>query len=145
MEILMDILNAAVYSILAIVLMLGGNFLIDLAIPCHFPTEIKKGNKAVGFLSAGSFVAIGILLRAAIMSPASSSVIYEETLVSGIVSSIVYFAVGIVFSIIGYFVLNAFHKQYNLNEEIGNGNTAAGIVVGGMFIGLAIAISGVIF
>lgn len=138
-----DILIVVVYSILSIILMMVGNFLIDLAIPCHFPTEIKKGNKAVGFLSAGSFVAIGTLLKSAVMS--HSAEVVDETLLNGLVSSIIYFVIGIVLSIIGYFVLNAFHKQYNLNDEIGNGNTAAGIMVGGMFIGLAIAISGVIY
>lgn len=138
-----DILSVVIYSCLAIVLMIGGNFLIDLAIPCHFPTEIKKGNKAVGYLSAGSFIAVGVLLRAAIMSPAGQAA--EGTLLGGVCESILYFAVGIVFSILGYILLNIFHKQYNLNDEIGNGNTAAGIMVGGMFIGLAIAISGVIF
>ena len=46
-ELLYDILNVAVYSVLGIVLMLVGNFLIDLIVPCHFPTEIKKGNIAV--------------------------------------------------------------------------------------------------
>ena len=45
---------------------------------------------------------------------------------------------------LGYVVLNFFHKQYNLNDEIGNANTAAGIMVAGIFIGLAITISGVI-
>lgn len=141
-EMLYDILSVAIYSCLSIILMIVGNFLIDLVIPCHFPTEIKKGNKAVGFLSAGSFVAVGILLRAVIMSPSTQ---VEASLASGIVESIVYFAAGIVFSVLGYVVLNIFHKQYNLNDEIGNGNTAAGIMVGGMFVGIAIAISGVIF
>lgn len=139
---LADILNVVIYSVLSIILMLAGNFLVDLAIPCHFPTEIKKGNKAVGFLSAGSFIAIGTILKAAVGSPAAAAV--ESSLLTGILDSVIYFVLGVVFAIVGYFVLNIFHKQYNLNDEIGNGNTAAGIMVGGMFIGLAIAISGVI-
>ena len=60
--ILYDIIITAVYCVLGIILMILGNFLIDLAVPCHFPTEIKKGNKAVGWLSAGSFAGIGIIL-----------------------------------------------------------------------------------
>ena len=71
-ELLYDILNVAVYSVLGIVLMLVGNFLIDLIVPCHFPTEIKKGNIAVGWLSAGSFIGIGMILRTVIMSPAAA-------------------------------------------------------------------------
>lgn len=92
---LMDIMNVAVYAVLGIILMILGNFLIDLIVPCHFPTEIKKGNVAVGWLSAGSFIGIGIILRAAIMSPAAEAV--HETLLSGIISSALYFVLGIIF------------------------------------------------
>ena len=143
MELVFDILNVAAYSVLGIVLMMIGNFLIDLVVPCHFPTEIKKGNKAVGWLTAGSFAGIGIILRAAIASPAVQAV--EETLLSGMINSVIYFVVGIVFFIAGYFAVNYFHRQYNLNEEIGKGNEAAGIMVSGIFVGLAIIISGVIY
>ena len=143
MELLYDIINVGIYSILAIVMMLLGNFLIDLIVPCHFPTEIRKGNQAVGWLSAGSFIGVGIIMRAAVMSPAAEVV--EETLASGLISSVIYFGVGIVFFMLGYIIVSLFNKKYNLNEEIGNGNTAAGIMVFGIFIGLAIVISGVIF
>ena len=71
--------------------------------------------------------------------------VVEETLASGLISSVIYFAVGIVFFMLGYIIVSLFNKKYNLNEEIGNGNTAAGIMVFGIFIGLAIVISGVIF
>ena len=143
MEFLYDILSIAAYSALGIVCMLLGNFLIDLVVPCHFPTEIKKGNKAVGWLTAGSFVGVGIILRAAVITPAVKAV--EETFLHGMISSLIYFIVGIVFFILGYIAVNAFHRKYNLNEEIGNGNEAAGIMVLGIFVGLAIIISGVIY
>ena len=142
MDFLMDILDVAIYSCIGIVLMLLGNWLIDLIIPCSFPEEIKKGNKSVGFVSAGTNIGVGILLRSAISSPAGEAV--HESLVSGLMSSAAYFIIGIAFFMIGYVVLNFFHKQYNLNDEIGNANTAAGIMVAGIFIGLAITISGVI-
>lgn len=143
MEFLYDIMNVAIYSVLGIVLMMLGNFLIDLIVPCHFPTEIKKGNQAVGWLSAGSFIGIGVILRAAVISPAVEAV--EETLTEGLISSALYFGLGIAFFILGYLMVNLFNKKYNLNEEIGNGNTAAGIMVFGIFIGLAVLISGVIY
>ncbi len=142
MELLFDILYVAVYSVIGIMLMILGNFLIDLIVPCHFPTEIKKGNTAVGWLSAGSFIGIGTILRAAIASPTASAV--EESLLEGIMGSALYFGVGIVFFMLGYIIVSMFNKQYNLNDEIGNGNAAAGIMVFGIFIGLAIVISGVI-
>ncbi len=141
MEILMDILNVAIYSALGIILMLIGNFLIDLIVPCSFPEEVKKGNTAVGWLSAGSFIGIGTILRTAITSPGTES---TEGLLEGIGSSALYFIVGVIFFMIGYIVVNIFNKQYNLNDEIGKGNPAAGIVVFGIFVGLGIVISGVI-
>ena len=140
-ELLYDILNVAIYSVLGIVLMLVGNFLIDLIVPCHFPTEIKKGNIAVGWLSAGSFIGIGMILRTVIMSPAA---VVTETLLSGITSSIIYFVVGIAFFMLGYVTVLLFNKKYNLNDEIGKGNTAAGIMVFGIFVGLSLIISGAI-
>ena len=142
-ELLYDVLNIGIYSVLGIVLMLLGNFLIDLIVPCHFPTEIKRGNKAVGWLSAGSFIGIGIILRSAIMSAAAEAV--EEKLITGIASTAIYFIIGIVFFMIGYVVVGLFNKKYNLNEEIGKGNMAAGTMVFGIFIGLALIISGVIY
>ncbi len=143
MNIVMDIVNVAIFSALGIALMLIGNFLIDLIVPCHFPTEIKKGNVAVGWLSAGSFIGIGVILRSAIISPAAEVV--QESLISGIGGTILYFALGIVFLMLGYVVVNVFNKQYNLNDEIGKGNAAAGIMVFGIFVGLAAVISGVIY
>jgi putative membrane protein len=140
---MIDIINVAIYSVLGIILMMVGNFLIDMIIPCHFPTEIKNGNVAVGYLSAGSFIGTGIVLKAAIAS--RSATIIEETLFTGIASSILYFILGIAFCIIGYLVLDFVNKKYDLNKEIGKGNPAAGIMVSGMFIGLAIVISGVIY
>lgn len=143
MEILYDLMNVGIYSLLGIILMLLGNFLIDLIVPCHFPTEIKKGNTAVGWLSAGSFIGIGIILKSAIITPVAEAA--EESLAQGVISSTLYFVIGIVCFIVGYLLVSLFNKKYNLNEEIGNGNTAAGIVVFGIFVGLAIVISGVIY
>ena len=137
-----DLLEVAIYSCAGILLMMLGNFLIDLIIPCSFPEEIKKGNQAVGFVSAGVNIGVGLLLRAAISSPAAEAV--HETLASGMLSSVIYFAAGIAFFMIGYLAMGILHKQYNLNEEIGKGNTAAGIMVAGIFIGLALTIGGVI-
>lgn len=142
MEIMSEILVVAAYSFLGILLMMLGNWLIDLLVPCDFPAEIQKGNQAVGWLTAGSFIGIGIILRAAIMSPTMEAV--EETLLTGMLSSALYFVIGTVFFILGYFIVDIINKKYRLNDEIGRGNVAAGIMVFGIFVGLAIVISGVI-
>ena len=142
MNYLSDLFEVAVYSCAGILLMMLGNFLIDLIIPCSFPEEIKKGNQAIGFVSAGTNIGVGLLLRAAISSPSADAA--KETLLSGMLSSVIYFIVGIAFFMLGYLAIRLLQKQYNINDEIGKGNTAAGIMVAGIFIGLALTISGVI-
>ena len=46
MELLMEIVNVGVYSVLGIVLMILGNFLIDLIVPCQMCIRDSYGIKA---------------------------------------------------------------------------------------------------
>ena len=142
MDFYKDLLEIAIYSGIGVILMIAANYFVDLIIPCSFPEELKKGNNAVGFVSAGINVGVGILLRAAIYSPVQ--VDKNETLFTGIIGSILYFCAGIVFFILGYLAIKLINSRYELNTEIGRGNTSAGIMVAGIFIGIAILISGVI-
>ena len=48
-----ELLLIVIYCVLGTGLMLLGNMVVDWVIPCHFPTEIKKGNVAVGCVTAG--------------------------------------------------------------------------------------------
>lgn len=68
-----ELLLIVIYCVLGTGLMLLGNMVVDWVIPCHFPTEIKKGNVAVGCVTAGISVAIGIIIKAAIMSPQAAA------------------------------------------------------------------------
>ena len=142
--VLHELVSVSIYSVLGIILMLLGSFLVDLVIPCSFPEEIKKGNTAIGWISAGVYVAIGIIIRAAIASPSSSIREIEATLVGGLLSTVYYYALGAIFLMIGYVILKLINRKYDLNTEVGNGNAAAGIMVFGMFVGLGLVISGVI-
>lgn len=56
---------------------------------------------------------------------------------------VIYILIGIVFCIIGYKILSK-NKHYNLDKEIDNHNKAAGIMVAGYFIAIAIIMSGVL-
>lgn len=142
--VLHELVSVAIYSVLGIVLMLLGSFLVDLVIPCSFPEEIKKGNKAIGWISAGVYIAVGFIIRAAISSPAEVIDAIENSLTAGLLSTVFYYALGAIFLMIGYVLLKLINKKYNLNEEVGEGNAAAGIMVFGMFVGLGLVISGVI-
>ena len=141
---LQEIMGVGIYSILGIVLMILGTFLVDLVIPCNFPEEIKKRNVAVGYIMAGASIAVGIILKSCIMSPSVAGMV-EEKLLDGVINSVFYFVLGIVACILGYLLINLFHKKYDLNKEIGEGNPAAGIMIFGLFVGLGIVISGVIY
>lgn len=138
-----DVLVTVIYSVVGLLLMIVGNFLIDLAIPCDFPEEIKKRNTAVGYIMAGASISIGLIVRSAVMSPGVE--VIEQTLMGGVVSTVLYSALGIILCILGYLGLVVFNRKYDLNKEIGEGNGAAGLMVMGMFIGLALIISGVIY
>lgn len=62
------------------------------------------------------------------------------TILFHILEAILYVAIGIVFCLIGYKILAA-DKHYDLNYEIDNHNKAAGIMVAGLFIAIAIIMS----
>ena len=68
----------------------------------------------------------------------------ENGLLSGILNTVFYYILGAAFLMIGYLILKFINKKYDLNNEVGNGNAAAGIMVFGMFVGLGLVISGVI-
>ena len=142
-SILNELVSVSIYSVLGIVLMLLGSFLVDLVIPCSFPEEIKKGNKAIGWISAGAYIAIGLIIKVAISSGEVVSEV-ENGLLSGILNTVFYYILGAAFLMIGYLILKFINKKYDLNTEVGNGNVAAGIMVFGMFVGLGLVISGVI-
>lgn len=142
MPYIVDIINVVVFSFVGIILMVMGNWIIDAFIPGDFPTEIKRGNRAVAWLCAGSFIGIGEIVRAAIQSPVAQAV--EEYLLQGLLSSLVYSIIGIGIFLLGFFLVNAFHRKYSLAEEIMRGNTAAGIMIFGIFVGCALIIAGAI-
>ena len=130
------------YAAFGILLMIVSNIVIDFFIPGDFAEEIRRDNCAVAWLSAGAFIGIGEILRAVIISPDYEALTTD--FVQGVVASAVYAAVGILFFIVGFFVINAWHRKYALAEEIMRGNTAAGILVFGIFVGLSLVISGAV-
>ena len=63
----------------------------------------------------------------------------------GILSTVLYSGIGIALFIGGYYLVALLvNRKYNLHEEIDNHNVAAGTAVAGIFVAIAIVISGVI-
>ena len=135
------ILESAVYLCVGLIIMMIGHWIIDLVIPVDFPQEINDGNKAVGWVSAGIYAGLGFVIRSAIISNTISE---DVSLLTGSIDTLVYATVGIVAFIIGYFVVDIINKKFNFNKALKEKNEAAGIMVFGIFVGIAFIVSGVI-
>lgn len=135
------ILESAVYLCVGLIIMMIGHWIIDLIIPVDFPQEINDGNKAVGWVSAGIYAGLGFVIRSAIISNTISE---DVSLLTGSIDTLVYATVGIVAFIIGYFVVDIINKKFNFNKDLKEKNEAAGIMVFGIFVGIAFIVSGVI-
>lgn len=135
------ILESAVYLCVGLVIMMIGHWIIDLIIPVDFPQEINDGNKAVGWVSAGIYAGLGFVIRSAIISNTISE---DVSLLTGSIDTLVYATVGIAAFIIGYFVVDIINKKFNFNKALKEKNEAAGIMVFGIFVGIAFIVSGVI-
>lgn len=62
-----EILNTIIYAGIGVILMLVSMYLFDLTVPYDFNKELKEKNVAAGFVIAGIFIAIAIIIRTVIM------------------------------------------------------------------------------
>lgn len=135
------ILETVVYLCIGLIMMMLGHLIIDLIIPVDFPHEIREGNKAVGWVSAGIYAGLGFVIRSAIIS---NNISEEMSLLAGSIDTVVYAIVGIITFIIAYFVVDIVNRKFNFNIALKEKNEAAGIMVFGIFMGIAFIVSGVI-
>ena len=135
------ILETLVYLCIGLIMMMLGHLIIDLIIPVDFPQEIREGNKAVGWVSAGIYAGLGFVIRSAIIS---NNISEEMSLLAGSIDTVVYAIVGIITFIIAYFVVDIVNRKFNFNVALKEKNEAAGIMVFGIFMGIAFIVSGVI-
>ena len=135
------ILETVVYLCIGLVMMMLGHWIVDLMIPVDFPQEIREGNKAVGWVSAGIYAGLGFVIRSAIISNAISEAM---ALLAGSSDTVVYAIVGIITFIIAYFAVDIVNRKFNFNIALKEKNEAAGIMVFGIFMGIAFIVSGVI-
>lgn len=135
-------LETLVYLAVGLVMMMIGYFIIDLCIPVDFPKEINDGNKAVGWVSAGIYAGLGFIIRSAILSNEVTAKV--QTLLEGVIDTAIFAGIGIVAFIIGYFLVDIINRKFNFNVALKEKNEAAGIMVFGIFVGIAFIVSGVI-
>lgn len=135
------VIETAVYFGIGLFMMLLGYWLIDLAIPVDFPKEINEGNKAVGWVSAGIYAGLGFVIRSAIISDGAGEAI---ELLRGVLDTAVYAIIGIVAFILAYFLVDLVNRKFNFGVALKEKNEAAGIMIFGIFMGIAFIVSGVI-
>lgn len=135
-------LELAVYVSLGIVLMMLGSFAVDLIIPVEFPKEIKEDNKAVAWLTAGIYVGLGLIIRSSVSS--FTVALEKVSLKTGIIETAFYAVLGTVFFGIAYYLVDLINVKYKFNEELKNKNESMGIMLFGIFVGIALIISGVL-
>ena len=69
----------------------------------------------------------------------------EQTIWFKLLEIVIYVAIGIAYAIIGYKLMEfKYRKHFKLTEEVDNHNKAVGIMIGGLFISIAIIMSGVL-
>lgn len=134
-------IETIVYLGVGLVMMMLGYFIIDLLIPVDFPQEINDGNKAVGWVSAGIYAALGYVIRSAIIS---NSMAEATSLLQGVAETAIYGVIGVLALVLGYFLVDIVNRKFNFNEALKEKNEAAGIMVLGIFLGVAFIVSGVI-
>ncbi len=134
-------IETVVYLGIGLVMMMLGYFIIDLLIPVDFPQEINDGNKAVGWVSAGIYAGLGFVIRSAIISNTISE---EIELLQGVIDTAVFAVIGVVALVLGYFIVDIVNRKFNFNVALKEKNEAAGIMVFGIFLGIAFIVSGVI-
>lgn len=134
-------LETIVYLGVGLVMMMLGYFIIVLVIPVDFPQEIREGNKAVGWVSAGIYASLGFVIRSAIIS---NTVGEAVELLQGVLDTVVFAGIGIAAFIIAYFLVDLVNRKFNFNVALKEKNEAAGIMIFGIFLGIAFIVSGVI-
>ncbi len=135
------ILETVVYLCIGLIMMMLGYWVIDLFIPVDFPQEIREGNKSVGWVSAGIYAGLGFVIRSAIISISTGG---TQELLQGAIDTVVFSVIGILAFVIAYFLVDLVNRKFNFNEALKEKNEAAGIMVLGIFVGIAFIVSGVI-
>ena len=62
-----EILNTIIYAGVGVILMLVSMYLFDLIMPYVFNKDLKEKNVGAGFIIAGIFIAIAIIIRTVII------------------------------------------------------------------------------
>ncbi len=142
------LVSTAVYGIVGIMLSILGYKIYDWTVPFSLTKELEEDqNTAVGLVVAGIMIGVAIIVAAAIVDFPGSGTAVQQTgsfKWGGLVSTAVYGIVGIMLSILGYKIYD-WTVPFSLTKELEEDqNTAVGLVVAGIMIGVAIIVAAAI-
>jgi putative membrane protein len=136
----MMVLEAFLYGLLSIILLIVGFMVLDFVVPCDFRKEIfEEKNTAVGVLAGGLFVALGLIVRSSVIGGGRGT---EDGMMDGLFATLVFSGTGLVLFVAGYLLLALLFRKENLHRHIDEHNTAVGFALAGFFIAIALAVSG---
>lgn len=125
-------LDIVISLVVIVLLQFVGMYVFSLMTPYKDLDELKRGNTAVALAMGGKFLATAIVL--AVAAYTNSSILHMS----------VWFVIGYVCLIATYWVFDWLTPQMKLSEQLKGGNTAVGILLAFVYIGIALAISSLI-
>ncbi|MHC9541230.1 MAG: DUF350 domain-containing protein [Vulcanimicrobiota bacterium] len=108
--------SAALFFLATSVVVLLGTFIFSLATRIKIWDEINKGNMAVALSAGGIILGIANIMRFAISS------------CSSVIEALKWGGIGTVALLVVYFAFELLTLKLNVNEEIGKGNNAVGLI-----------------
>lgn len=128
----MIVLNIVVSLLVIVVLQFAGMYIFSLMTPYKDMEEINNGNVAVGITMGGKFIATAIVLGIAAYTNSS---IWHMSL---------WFAIGYVCLIATYWVFDWLTPSFRLSDQLKQGNTAVGIFLACVYVGIALTVGSLI-
>ena len=92
-------------------------------------------------MSAGIYGGLGFVIRSAIISDGAGG---ATELLHGVLDTVSYAVIGIVSFILAYFLVDIVNRKFDFGAALKEKNEAAGIMIFGIFLGIAFIVSGVI-
>ena len=133
--IIIDLIDIAVYGSLAIILLNVSTIFNDKLILYKFSVRkeiIEDRNEGTGVIEAASAIGSGLIIFGAVSGE-------NDNLLHGVITSLVFWALGLVIMVITAFVYNLI-TDYDVHEQIEKDNVAVGLG----FAGAIVAISNLI-
>lgn len=129
-----DVVDIISYGAFVSLLMVFARYINDAFVlrGINNTKEIYKKNNSVGFAEFGCFIATGVMLMASMTGTGGN-----------IVTALVFFGLGQLAILVSVLAYEKF-TPWGVIEQIKNGNTSAGLKVGGLAVALSVALYGTI-